>query len=348
MARKDDYGLPDETLQLISAAPDLFAGGKYLQHRLNLSSRQDPSEWIAALRASGTNNPGFTQYANRSNPESASARTERRNLFAPAKLTIPRVSREITLPTAEPLTPTRRTPQVMGPLFIEPDPTDSDPTDPDWPGDYVEDTPDTGDKGVAAVDTYTPDVSVGTVITDGGSNVSVVGGTGNDTITGGTGGGGTGGGGTGGGDGGGGGGSGTGGLNGTGTTGGTGTISTTPGTGGTGNLRDAIAAAIDGTASIDGTTSGLTSGAGANAVGSSLTADQIAALTRPKVPSVTLESSGPALDQDTGATTVTFDYPELLSPEELKAYEAWLATQGGGAPGAGKPAIEETLGNLEF
>lgn len=264
-------------------------------------------------------------------------------MFNPGQLGMTRIPRDVTLPGAE-------TARVMGPLptspLIYPDVIDDKQVE-DWPGDYVEDTDLGADKGVAAVDTYTPDVSVGTVITDGGSDDSVVGGTGNDTITGGAGGGGSGGGGDGGS--GTGGTGGTGGLTGTGTTG-TGTTGTaTTGTnGGTGTLRDAITAAMDGTASIDGTAAGLTSGAGASAVGSSLTADQIAALTRPKVPSVTLESSGPALDQNTGATTATFDYPELLSPEELKAYEAWLATQGGAGAAAGKPAIDETLGNLEF
>lgn len=342
MARKNDYGLPDETLQLIAAGPDLINDPRYLQARQTFDSRMPGSELIKALRSYGTDNSGFTRYANDSAAGPTRPLGGRRGLFNPSQLGMKRIPRDVTLPGAE-------TAKVMGPLptspLIYPDVIDDKQVE-DWPGDYVEDTDLGADKGVAAVDTYTPDVSVGTVITDGGSNGSVVGGTGNDTITGGTGGGGTGGGGDGGS-----GTGGTGGLTGTGTTGGTGTTSTTTGTtGGTGTLRDAITAAMDGTASIDGTAAGLTSGAGSSAVGSSLTADQIAALTRPKVPSVTLESSGPALDQNTGATTATFDYPELLSPEELKAYEAWLATQGnaGGAAGAGKPSLEETLGALEF
>lgn len=137
MARKDDYGLPDETLQLIAAAPSIFAGNKYLEPRYNINSRLPGSELIAALRASGTDNNGFTQYANAANADSASARTARRGLFAPAKLTIPRVSREITLPTAEPQTPVTRTPQVMGPLPVNPD-LDPDPVDPIDPVDPVD------------------------------------------------------------------------------------------------------------------------------------------------------------------------------------------------------------------
>lgn len=130
MALKKDYGLPDETLQLIAAVPSLFAGGKYLQPRTTMSSRQDPSQLIAALRASGTDNNGFTQYANSANADSASARTARRGLFAPSKLTMGRVTRDVTLPTAEPLTPYTRTPRVMGPLPVNPDPDPVDPVDP--------------------------------------------------------------------------------------------------------------------------------------------------------------------------------------------------------------------------
>lgn len=63
--------------------------------------------------------------------------------------------------------------------------------------------------------------------------------------------------------------------------------------------------------------------------------------TKPKVPNVTLEVVGgsPTLD-DQGSTSTTFDYPELLSPEELAAYEAWMQRQstptGGGVGGGGK------------
>ena len=135
MARKNDYGLPDETLQLIAAAPSLFAGGKYLQQRTNLSSRQAPSEWIAALRGSGTDNPGFTQYANRANADSASARTARRGLFAPSRLTMGRVTRDVTLPGAETTVPTTRIPRIVtDPLVpdvpVTPAATPTDPVTP--------------------------------------------------------------------------------------------------------------------------------------------------------------------------------------------------------------------------
>ena len=112
-------------------------------------------------------------------------------------------------------------------------------------------------------------------------------------------------------------------------------------------LRDAIMAAMDGSASVDSTSAGLTSGT----VGA-LTADQIAALTRPKVPNVTLTVNGGGLSlDDAGSKSQTYDYPEFLSPEELKAYEAWLATQGapsGGTGGGGKNMFDESAANLAF
>lgn len=335
MARK--YELPDETMQLISADPGIFEGGKFLEQR---PSGIRPSEMIKALRSFGTGNNGFSQYENQAGPNSASARTLRRGLFNPIKLSIPRVSRSVTLPGAETTPPPASRPVSISAVY--PDVIDDDIVDDNWPGDYVE-RKKIADLGTAATDDgFSPNISVGTpvgtAITD-----SVVGGTGNDTVTGGTGNDGTGGGGTGGDGTGGTGGTGTGGLGGG--TGTTGTGVTTDGTGTTGgtDLRSLITSAMNGSGSIDNSSAGLDSTSS-----SGLTADQIVSLTKPKVASVTLESSGPALDQDTGATSMTFDYPELLSPEELKAYEAWLATQGGGAAGAGKPGLEETLGAMEF
>lgn len=138
MARKDDYGLPDETLQLIAAAPDLFAGGNYLQRGGNANTQLPGSALIAALRGDGTNNPGFSQYANRGNGQSASARTARRGLFAPAKLSMGRVTRDVTLPSAETQVPTRlpRIPVVpdvpVDPVVPPADPV-VPPTDPVTP-----------------------------------------------------------------------------------------------------------------------------------------------------------------------------------------------------------------------
>jgi RTX calcium-binding nonapeptide repeat (4 copies) len=213
---------------------------------------------------------------------------------------------------------------------------------------------------------------VGTDTTVGGTgNDTIDGGTGNDVITGldlnasiaailasrmaGTGG--TGG--TGGGDGGSGTG-GTGGLTGTGTTGGTGTSTATTGTtagsgsttAGTGDsLRDAVVAAVGGSgASIDNSAAGLDMSSASSSLGSSLTSDQISQLTKPKVPSVTLESSGPALD-DKGSLSQTFDYPELLDEAELQAYNEWLNQQqslAAGTTGGGKSVFDETWGSLEF
>lgn len=375
MAQKKDYGLPDETLQLIAAGPDVFADRRYLQQRENLNTRQPGSALIAALRDFGTNNPGLTRYANAAGPESASARTARRGLFNPSRLSMGRVTRDVILPGAE-TTPTRIPrivePAVLGPLIDEEDPIDPevDPVDPGVdPVDPVVDSVVVDPVVDPIVDPWDPvDTLVG-----GTGNDTIDGGTGNDTIDGGTGNdtvtsgpniessiaailaarlGGTGG--TGGGDGGSG-TSGTGGLTGTGTTGGTGSTSTAGTTSGTGSttgtgdsLRDAVVAAMGGSgASIDNSAAGLDMSSASSAAGSSLTADQLSQLTKPKVPSVTLESSGPALD-DQGSLVQTFDYPELLSPEDLKAYEAWMQSQGGGAAGAGKANLDETLGNLEF
>lgn len=321
MAKKNDYGLPDEDLQLIAGAPDIFAGGKFLQGQ---GSRVSPSELINAIRAYGTDNRGFTQYANAAGPNSASARTIRRGLNNPARLGMSRVTRDVTLPGAE--TPTR-VPRVVdptfGPVLVDDNTVVTTPTRP---------TITSVDVGTPIVDT--PLVPVGTVITDDDIvDDDIV-----DDGTGGTGGSGTAG--TGG--------TSTGGMGGTGTTG---TGVTTAGTGtvgGTSDLRSAIAAAMGGSGSIDNSAAGVESAAGSLNSATSLTGDQIASLTRPKVASVTLESSGPALDQDTGATSMTFDYPELLSPEELQAYEAWMKSQAGGAAGAGKANLDETLGTLEF
>jgi hypothetical protein len=77
--------------------------------------------------------------------------------------------------------------------------------------------------------------------------------------------------------------------------------------------------------------------------------------TKPKVPNVTLEVvGGPIALDDKGSTSQTFDYPEFLSPEELKAYEAWMATQGGigggggGVNGGGKYFDDQSAATLEF
>lgn len=342
MARKNEYGLPDETLQLIAGSPDLFAGGKYLQQRPSTNSRLAPSSLINALRASGTDNAGVTQYANPPSHESATARTVRRSLFNPARLTMSRTNRDVILPGAETQT---RPPRIVEPIVLGPRIIDDEEDDEIIDDDIIL------DDGVVLDDPYVPVgtvitddddledpiVPVGTVITDngnGGTDGNGTGGT-DGTGTGGTGTAGTGG-------------TSTGGNGGTGTTGTGVTTEGTGSTGGTGDLRDAIVAAMGGSGSIDNSAAGVDSGTSSLTSASGLTADQITALTKPKVASVTLESSGPALDQDTGATSMTFDYPELLSPDELKAYEAWMATQGGGGAGVGKPALDETLGMLEF
>jgi hypothetical protein len=82
-----------------------------------------------------------------------------------------------------------------------------------------------------------------------------------------------------------------------------------------------------------------------------LTADQLASLTKPKVPNVTLEVSGNGLVlDDAGSTSQTFDFPELLDADQLQVYNEWLkqSQSSKGAAGVGKPGFEETLGSLEF
>lgn len=341
MARKDDYGLPDETLQLIAAAPELFAGGKYLQQRGN--TRLPGSDLIAALRGDGTNNAGFSQYANRGDGMSASARTARRGLFAPNRLAMGRVTRDVTLPGAETIVPTRIPRIVVDPL-VPVDPV-VPPVDPVVPP--VDPVVPPVDPVVPPVDPVVPVVPVTPTrrtsiesVTPDPVDPVVPGGGGTGGGDGGTGGGGSGG---------------SGGLGNTGT-GVVGTATTgTTGTNTAGNgdsLRDAVIAAVNGSGgSIDNSSAGLNSSSSAsNVLGSTLTADQLAALTKPKVPNVTLEVSGNGLSlDDAGSKSQTFDYPEFLTPDELKAYEEWMKQSsglpGGGAVGGGKP-VDDTYGNI--
>lgn len=338
------YELPDETLQLIAASPELavpmmMQGGEAQFATPDVRR----SDLISALRGiAGSGNPGFTRFANKGNASMAGLRSYR-GANNPGILTMGKyVAPDVVLPGAETYTPRGNGSIVLNDFVID--------DDFDFQDTVIDDDIDE-DVGTKIVDEDrdlgTPIVDVGTEIID---DDIVDDGTGGDG-TGGTGGGGTGGGGTGGGDGGGTGGGGTGTSGGTGTAG-TGTVGTattgTTGTSSTGtgdSLRDAITAAIGGSGgSIDNSASGLDTSSASNSVGSALTADQLASLTKPKVPSVTLEVSGNGLTlDDAGSTSQTFDYPEFLTPDELKAYEAWMATQGGG-----KPIFDETLGTLEF
>lgn len=87
------------------------------------------------------------------------------------------------------------------------------------------------------------------------------------------------------------------------------------------SIRDAI------TASIDNSTAGLDTSATTSTSGAGLPTEQID-LTKPKVPNVTLEVvNGPLELDDQGSKAVTFDYPELLDEDELKAYEDWIKSK---------------------
>lgn len=330
MARKNEYGLPDETLQLIAAGPDLINNPRYLQARQTFDSRMPGSELIKALRSYGTDNSGFTRYANDTAAGPTRPLAGRRGLFNPDRLGMKRIPRDPSLPGAD--TNKNIATATLSPFIF---------TD-------VVNRKKIEDLGTAATDTGTsPNISVGTPIIDDIVDDDVIDGTGgNNNGTGGTGTGGTG-------AGGGGAGGGTG-TAGTGTVGTatTGTIGTTS-TGNGDSLRNAIVAAMNGSGgSIDNSAAGLnSSNSASNVLGSTLTADQLAALTKPKVPNVTLEVSGNGLSlDDAGSKSQTYDYPEFLTPEELKAYEQWFKQSSGlpGAPGAGKPGIEETLGQLEI
>lgn len=334
------YELPDEMLQLIGGAPELDFG---MQQQGGAAQFATPdvrrSDLISALRSiSGPGNPGFTRFANKGNG-SMSAMRGYRGANNPGILSMGKyVAPEVTLSGGETGTPyVRPNDLVVDKMFFD-DVVDDDIVDDEVidDGDILDDV--IVDDGTVITD---DDVVVLDTVVGGTGNDTIVGGTGNDTVTGGTGGTGTGGSGTGG----------TGTAGGTGIAG-TGTVGTattgTTGTGSTGtgdSLRDAITAAVDGSgASIDNSAAGLDTSSASAAVGSALTADQISQLTRPKVPNVTLEVNGGGLAlDDAGSTSQTFDYPEFLTPDELKAYEAWMATQGGG-----KPIFDETAGVMEF
>lgn len=310
------YELPDETLQLIAASPELAVP-------MMMQGEASRTDLISALRGmAGPANSGVTRFANVANGSNDGMRGYR-GANNPGMLRMKYVAPEVILPGAETSVPPYVPPYV--PRFVD---------------DTVEDTDDDeviigDDDNDDLVDPYVP---VGTEIIDDDEDDD------DDTDTGG---GGTGGGDSGGGTGGG----GTGTSGGTGTAG-TGTVGTattgTTGTSSTGtgdSLRDAIAAAVGGSgASIDNSSSGLDMSSTSNPAGSNLSATQIESLTRPKVPNVTLTVNGGGLSlDDAGSKSQTFDYPEFLTPDELKAYEAWLATQGGG-----KSIFDETAGTMEF
>ena len=343
------YELPDSTLQLI-ASSDFAKAFKGFDQNVT------PTQTLGALKAetliqalrdatkAGPGNPGVNLLANRANGKVLKTRDYKDQIFHPEILRMaPFIKPDVILPGAEtqiPITLPAVLPYV--PTTLDDDIVDDDVVDDDVVDDDVV-VDDVVDDDVV-VDTVVGGTGNDTIV--GGTGTStIVGGTGNDTVVGGTGGTGTG-------------------LTGTGVIGtgvagaGTSTVlgpgTVGPGidgpvTGGT-SLRDTIVAAVNGSGSIDNSTAGVGSNSSLNAAGSSLTADQIAALTRVKVPNVTITSSGPALD-DQGSTTQRFDYPELLSPEELRIYEQLLIEQnkpGFGGSGASKPFDEETWGDMAF
>ena len=340
------YELPDETLQLIAASD--FANA-FTPFNQNVTPSQSAGSLksdnlIQALRAAtkaGPGNPGVNLLPNRANGKALKTRDYINQLMSPSILKMPAyIKPDVVLPGAEtqvPITLPYVPPFV--PTIVDDTVVDDTVVDDDVVDDTVVDDTVVGGTGN---DTVVGGTGNDTVV---GGTSTVVGGTGNDTVVGGPGGTGTG-------------------LTGTGVIGtgvvGTGTSTVLgpgtvgpgidgPVTGGT-SLRDTIVSAVNGSGSIDNSAAGVGSNSSLNAAGSSLTADQITSLTTPKVPNVTITSSGPALD-DQGSTTQRFDYPELLSPEELRIYEQLLIEQnkpGSSGGGAGKPFDEETWGDMAF
>ena len=333
-----NYELPDSTLQLIASSDFAKAFKGFDQ---NVTPTQTlgalkPDTLIKALRdatKAGPGNPGVNLLANRANGKALKTRDYKDQIFHPEILRMgPYVKPDVILPGGETQIP------ITLPAVLPYVPTKLDVRD-TVIGGTGNDTVDGGTStviGGTGNDTIVGGTGNDTIV---GGTSTVVGGTGNDTVVGGTGGTGTG-------------------LTGTGVigtgAGGTGTSTVVggigndtvvggtgvAGTGGT-TLRDTIVAAVNGSGgSIDNSAAGL-SGSALSALGSSLTADQLAALTTPKVPNVTLEVTGNGLTlDDKNSTTQRFDYPELLSPEELKAYESWMLQQKGGTSsggGGGKP-----------
>ena len=356
----NNYELPDSTMQLIAASD---FGNAFKSFNQDVTPGQSagalkPDNLIKALRdatKAGPSNPGVNLLANRANGKALKTRDYKDQIFHPQILRMaPGVKADVVLPGAEtklpyvpPYVPPFVPPIVDDEIVVDDvikklgDDVvgDDDDVDLGVEGTFVRDTV-VGGTGNDTVDGGTSTVIGGTGNdTIVGGTSTVVGGTGNDTVVMGTGGTGTGL-------------TGTGvigtGAGGTGTStvvGGTGSDTVVGGTGvaGTGGttLRDTIVAAVNGSGgSIDNSAAGL-SGSALSALGSSLTADQLAALTTPKVPNVTLEVTGNGLSlDDKNSTTQRFDYPELLSPEELKAYESWMLQQKGGTSsggGGGKP-----------
>lgn len=128
---KNTYGLPDETLQLIAASPELNFG--------SARSNMPTSNLISALRGeASSNNPGVRLLANRANGAGITFNRKPTSLSkAIPILKMPKaITPDVTLPGGETQTPFEPpyVPPYVPPFFppsVDPDPLDPDPLDPD-------------------------------------------------------------------------------------------------------------------------------------------------------------------------------------------------------------------------
>lgn len=159
---KNTYGLPDATLQLIGAAPELNFG----------SAQQGGvpmSNLISALRGErSSNNPGVRLLANRANGDGITFNRKPTSLSkAIPILKMPKaITPDVTLPGGETQTPYVRpdrpvVPDLIYPDIVDPfvdpeDPVDPDPEDPDPEDPEILD-PDVIDPDVIDPDPVDPD-----------------------------------------------------------------------------------------------------------------------------------------------------------------------------------------------
>lgn len=140
--KRETYGLPDETLQLIGDAPELDFG---MQQQTGAAQFATPgvrrSDLISALRGiPGAANTGFTRYANAANGAALTPNSRKyAGANSPSRLGMQGyVAPAVTLPGGETQTPVVRPDPVVlppdiifDPPVIDPDPVDPDPVEPD-------------------------------------------------------------------------------------------------------------------------------------------------------------------------------------------------------------------------
>ena len=159
---RNNYGLPDNTLQLIAGSPELSVP----MMQQGVGTRTD---LISALRGiSGPANPGFTRYANAANGSSLTpAARKPLNVISPARLTLAKyVAPEVTLPGAEPPDVPPYVPPYV-PSFVNNDVIDDDIVDDDIVDDAIVDDRDVLDDPVEDDGTEVTDDAVDDDVVDG-------------------------------------------------------------------------------------------------------------------------------------------------------------------------------------